>query len=254
MRTHIHYILLSAFRDYLFLALLAGLAVAFGISITLGSTAMVEKEAMSIAFAAASCRLIVVFGLIIFIAFHLRQAFDQKEIDVLLSRPLSRTQVMLAYGFGFGVIAFMLTLAAATLLSFLPRPYLDGYVMWSLSLLLESWLVVAVTLFASFTLSSAVTSVLATMGIYIMGRMMAFFVATIEARPVFEESWLNMASSYLMKGLSMIMPRLDLFTQSDWLVYGLIRLNELEYVLVQAVIYIPLLFAAAIIDFKRREF
>ena len=57
-----------------------------------------------------------------------------------------------------------------------------------------------------------------------------------------------------MKGLSMIMPRLDLFTQSDWLVYGLIRLNELEYVLVQAVIYIPLLFAAAIIDFKRREF
>lgn len=215
---------------------------------------MVEKEAMTLVFSGASARVILMFGLIVFIAFHVRHAFDQKEIDVLLSRPLSRFSIMLSYWVGFSVIALLLVLASLSILSFLPISHLLGFTYWGVSLLLESWLVVAIALFASFTLSSAVSSVLAATGIYIVSRMMAFFVATSESHALFRDHTVNETLRYIIEFVSMVMPRLDLFTQSEWLVYGVTRPADTTLALVQVLIYIPLLIAAATIDFRRKEF
>lgn len=254
MLTNIRYILLTALRDFLFLGLLVFTVTAVAISATLGGTAMVEKEAMTLAFSGASARMILIFGLTVFVAFHIRQAFDQKEIDVLLSRPMSRFQIMLSYWMGFSCVSFLLALVTVAILSFLPILSLEGFFWWGLSLLLESWLMVAIVLFASFALSSAVTSVMAAMGLYIGGRMMAFFIATSDSHMVFHEQWVNAITSFIINTVSIIMPRLDLFTQSEWLVYGLKRPEDVTFAIVQAIIYIPLLLAAATIDFKRKEF
>jgi len=254
MLTNIRYILLTALRDFLFLGLLVFTVTAVAISATLGGTAMVEKEAMTLAFSGASARMILIFGLTVFVAFHIRQAFDQKEIDVLLSRPMSRFQIMLSYWMGFSCVSFLLALVTVAILSFLPILSLEGFFWWGLSLLLESWLMVAIVLFASFALSSAVTSVMAAMGLYIGGRMMAFFIATSDSHMVLHEQWVNAITSFIINTVSIIMPRLDLFTQSEWLVYGLKRPEDVTFAIVQAIIYIPLLLAAATIDFKRKEF
>lgn len=254
MFTQIRYILITALRDFLFLGLMMAIVFAVAISATLGNTAMVEKEAMSLVFSGASARFILMFGLIVFVAFHIRQAFDQKEIDVLISRPLSRFHIMLAYWLGFSFVAFLLVLATVTVLSFLPIGHLAGFAYWGVSLLFESWLVVAIALFASFTLSSAVTSVLASMGIYVAGRMMAFFVATSDSHLVFRDPLVNDVLGFIIDASSMILPRLDLFTQSEWLVYGVTRIEDTSIGLAQVLIYIPLLIAAATIDFKRKEF
>ena len=254
MLTQIRYILLTALRDFLFLGLMVAVIFAVVISATLGGTAMVEKEAMMVVFSGASARLILMFGITVFVAFHVRQAFDQKEIDVLLSRPLSRFHIMLAYWLGFSFVSFLLVLATVVVLSFLPIGNLEGFAYWGISLLLESWLMVAIALFASFTLSSAVTSVLASMGIYIAGRMMAFFVATSDSHLVFHEAWVNDLLGFIIDATSNIIPRLDLFTQSEWLIYGVTRMQDTSFGLAQVLIYIPLLIAAATIDFKRKEF
>ncbi len=254
MLTHIRYILLTALRDYLFLGLIFAVILAVGISSTLGNTAMVEKEAMALVFSGASARFILMMGIIVFVAFHIRQAFDQKEIDVLLSRPLSRFKIMLAYWLGFSFVSFLLVLATCTIISFLTIISGTGFAYWSASLLLESWLVVAVALFASFTLSSAVTSVLASLGIYIAGRMMAFFVATSDSQMLFHDKWVDTIFGGIIDLSSIILPRLDLFTQSEWLVYGVTRASDTSFALAQVLIYIPLLLAAATIDFKRKEF
>lgn len=254
MSTHIRYILLTALRDFLFIGLMLAIIMAVSISATLGGTAMVEKEAMTLVFSGASARMILMFGLTVFVAFHIRQAFDQKEIDVLLSRPLSRFEIMLAYWLGFSFVSFLLVLATVAVLSFLPINDLAGFAYWAVSLLLESWLVVAIALFASFTLSSAITSVLAAMGIYVAGRMMAFFVATSDSQLLFREVWVNDIVSFIIDVTSIVIPRLDLFTQSEWLVYGVTRMQDTSIALAQVLIYIPLLIAAATIDFKRKEF
>ncbi len=254
MITNIRYILLTALRDFLFLGLLIALALAASVAATLGGTAMVEKEAMTLVFSGAASRLILMFGLTVFIAFHIRQAFDQKEIDVLLSRPLSRFQILFSYWLGFSFVAFLLVLAAVTILSFLPVSNMTGFAYWGVSLLLESWLMVAIALFASFTLSSAVASVLASMGLYIAGRMMAFFVATSESQMLFRDDLINEVLRLIIETSSIIIPRLDLFTQSEWLIYGVVRPEDTTIALLQVLIYIPLLIAAATIDFKRKEF
>lgn len=253
MLTQIRYILITALRDFLFLGLMLAVVFAVSISATLGNTALVEKEAMALVFSGASARFILMFGLIVFVSFHIRQAFDQKEIDVLISRPLSRFHIMLAYWLGFSFVAFLLVLATVVVLSFLPIGHLEGFAYWSVSLLLESWLVVAIALFASFTLSSAVTSVLASMGIYVAGRMMAFFVAT-SAQPVFDNYIVNNVLGLIIDFADLILPRLDLFTQSEWLVYGVTRMEDATIGLLGVLIYIPLLIAAATLDFKRKEF
>ena len=91
MFSNIRYVLLTATRDRLFIGLLVGILVAAYISSVLGSTAMLEPEQMTLSFTAASARVIIMIGIIVFIGFHMRNAFDAKEIDVLLSRPISRT-------------------------------------------------------------------------------------------------------------------------------------------------------------------
>lgn len=254
MYTTIRYILLTALRDYLFLGLILAMALATTLSLILGSTAMIEKAAMMASFTAASSRIVLMLGLMIFVCFYIRHSFEQKEIDVLLSRPLSRFQIMLAYWLGFSFVAFLLVLSGVAMVSFVPHLNQNGFFVWSVSLLLESWLVVALALFASFTLRSAVISVLATLGFYTLGRMMAFFLMVASSKLQLATQWVTAGIDGIVTGIALIMPRLDLFSQSDWLVYGLLRPEEAVMVLVQTLIYIPLLLAAATIDFMRKEF
>lgn len=254
MFTQVRYIALTASRDMLFIGLFVSVILATLLSAILGGTAMVEKEAMTVTFSAASVRVILMVGLIVFICFHVRHAFDQKEIDLLVSRPLSRFRVILSYAIGFAYVAFLLVLATATVISFLPLASQEGFLQWAVSLLLESWLVVAAALFASFTLRSGVSAVLATMGLYVLGRMMGFFLLTSESNLLFREVWLNNLLEWTLKGVSVVMPRLDMFSQSEWLVYGVLRVEDVQLAALQAAVYVPLLIVAATVDFLRREF
>jgi ABC-type Na+ efflux pump permease subunit len=193
-------------------------------------------------------------GLVVFVCFHLRHAFEQKEMDVLLSRPLSRPQIMLAYWLGFSAVAFLLVLTAVMLLSFLPLPNPTGFAVWGVSLLLESWLVVALAMFAAFTLQSAVSAVLAALGFYVLGRMMAFFLLVVKSKLAIGSLWVSQIVKGLLAGISLVMPRLDLFSQSDWLIYGITHSQELMLAGIQALVFIPLLLAASTLDFLRKEF
>jgi len=215
---------------------------------------MVETEAMTVTYSAASARIILMIGLIVFISFHVRHAFDQKEIDVLVSRPLGRFQIVFSYWLGFSFVAFLLVLATVTLMSFLPVTNMDGYIRWGVSLLCESWLVVAAALFSAFTLRSGVSAVLATMALYVLGRMMGFFLATTDTGLMFHDRWVNTLVEWSMEIISIIVPRLDFFSHSDWLVYGVLRTEEPKLAIIEALIYIPLLLSATTIDFMRREF
>ena len=89
MLTNIRYILITASRDKVFIGLLIGLVAATLISRAMGYTALLEPEQMTMTFSAASARMILAVGLIVFVCFHVRHAFDSKEIDVLLEQAYS---------------------------------------------------------------------------------------------------------------------------------------------------------------------
>lgn len=254
MFSNIRYVLLTATRDRLFIGLLLGILLATYISRVLGSTAMLEPEQMGIAFTAASARVIIMIGLIVFVGFHMRNAFDAREIDVLLSRPISRTSLVLSYWVGFAAVGTCLVLPTIALVALLGTLNHTGFLLWSLSLLLESWLVVSIALFASLTIKSGVATVLASLGIYALSRMMGFFLATSSSGTIFKEHEINVGTQWLMGGISLVVPRLDFFAKSNWLIYGARSYEDLALVVVQAGVFIPLLLAASVIDFKRKQF
>jgi ABC-type transport system involved in multi-copper enzyme maturation permease subunit len=252
MKTSIRYVLITALRDWLFFGLLVGVVGAAMISGLLGSTAFIEQQEMTVSYAAASARLILVIGLIVFVCFHIRSAFDTREIDVMLSRPISRQNLVLAYWCGFAAVALLLVVPTVSVIFYLGVANKAGFAGWALSLLLETLLVVALALFASLALKSAVTSVMACMGIYVLSRMMAFFVLTSHSGMLAQNSfWLV---RQLLTLISIIVPRLDFFAKTEWLVYGFRHDGEVMLAAVQAVVFIPLLLAASIADFRRKQF
>lgn len=252
MLTNIRYILITALRDWLFVGLLAGIVAATAISATLGSTAFLEERAMTLTFASGSARLILMIGLIVFVCFHIRNAFDTKEIDVILSRPISRTNLVLAYWLGFAFVGLLLVIPIVGLMALIGVSNWTGFIGWAISLLLEAGLVVALALFSAFTLKSAVSSVLACMGFYVLSRMMAFFVLTTQNGIAVSGKWLLL--KYVLVAVSTMVPRLDLFSKSEWLVYGFDSHQDWTVFAAQAVIFIPLLLLASIADFRRKQF
>lgn len=54
--------------------------------------------------------------------------------------------------------------------------------------------------------------------------------------------------------ISSIIPRLDFFAKTEWLVYGVGETGEIIRFMLQAAAFIALLLAIAIYDFKRKEF
>ena len=255
MRTTIRYIVLTALRDRLFLGLFLGILAITGLSMLLGGTSLVENTQMSIVFAAAANRLLLVLGLIVFTCFHLHHAFDAKEIDLLLSRPISRSRVVLAYWCGFALVAVILALPVLAAVSFPGVLHAQGFAVWSITLLLELLMVVAVALFTGFVLKSAVSAVITCLGFYMLARMAELFVMTSESTLLFREKGFNVVLEYSMKAVSSVMPRLDFFGKSEWLVYGPGQEGSaLELCLIQAAIYVPLLLLATVVDFRRREF
>ncbi len=255
MKTIIKYILLTAMRDKLFIVLLGCMVAAVLISSSLAGTALIEEQEMALVFSAAVMRLILAVGIIVFIAFHVRHVFDTKEIDVMLSRPLSRHELVFSYWTGFAVISVFLVLIATILLAVTSPINHVGFINWGVSLLLEVWLLAAVALFASFILQSSVVSVMVGLGIYILSRMMGFFLHTIQSHGNFDSKMLNFLSKEVIDKISIIIPRLDFFAESDWLVYGVANVYETAGLyLMQSAIFIPLLLLASIVDFRKRDF
>lgn len=252
MRTNIRYILLTAMRDWFFWVLLIGMLSAASIAGLLGSTAFLESKEMTITYAASASRVMLMLGLIVFVCFHIRNAFDTKEIDVILSRPISRANLVVSYWMGFMLVAAILLLPIIAIVGLIGAPNVKGFGYWAVSLYLEAGIVVSLALFSAFALRSAVTSVLGCMGLYVVSRMMVFFVMTAE-NPMFNSLkyiWLR----FLLQGISSVVPRLDFFGKSEWLVYGLKSHADFNLYFIQAVIFIPLLLVAAILDFRRKQF
>jgi len=254
MLSNIRYVLLTATRDRLFFGLLVGILASAYICSVLGSTAMLEPEKMTLSFTAASSRVIIMIGLIVFVGFHMKNAFEAREIDVLLSRPISRTSLVLSYWLGFAVVAVLLVVPTLVLVGLLGILNQTGFMLWGASLLLESLLVISIALFAALTVRSGVATVLVSLAMYTLSRMMGFFLATTKTSMMFSEHQINVGAQWLMNMISTVVPRLDFFAKSHWLIYGAKSYEELALFLMQAGVFVPLLVAASVIDFKRKQF
>jgi ABC-type transport system involved in multi-copper enzyme maturation permease subunit len=250
MLTNVRYIFLTALRDWLFAALMIGVIVCALIAHMLGSTAIIETQEMTLSFSAAAARIVIMVGLIVFICFHVRNAFDTKEIDVFLSRPITRPSLVVSYWLGFAAVATLLVLPTAGLIAvqgLLDKP---GFVFWTASLLVECWILMTVSLCAAFVLNSVVTSVMASMGFYVVARMMGFFVAMAQSVSAGGHS----LSATTLKNISGWLPQLDYFARSEWLISGMSDTAQLKIIVAHGVLFMVVVIICTVIGFKRKQF
>lgn len=253
MRALMEHILLSAIRDRLLLGMVSGLIFLGYISQILGYTALVEESESALTFAAGSMRLLLAFGLIIFTCFYVQQAMQNREIALLLSRPLARWQLLLAYFTGFFLIASLLTLIVSGILASIGPQSLTGYAAFCISLLAEASILLGFALFAAFSLPSAALATIASIGFYLLSRLMGFFITTLANRPAFTDYTTQQLASGSIDLVALLTPRLDFFGQTGWLHYGA-PLESWALFLGQALIYTPFLLCLAVIDLNRKDF
>lgn len=250
----LRYIVLVARRDRLFAALCLAILLAAGLSAVLGSAALVEQTEMALSFTGAAARLILVLGLAVFVPFSLHRLIETGELSLILSRPLTRTRFVLGAGLGYGLVAAVLVVPAWAVVWLVGPPPVTGFVVWGASLLLEMTLVVGAALFFGLSLSSSVASTIAVLAFYVLARMAPFLVGILDADWSANAGVFGQGIEMVMIGIAAVMPRVDLFARTDWLVHDATFDRAVWVMLLQWLVYLPLLLAATAFDFRRRQF
>jgi hypothetical protein len=252
----VFHVLTAAIRDRLVVSVFISLIVATCLSIFMGSIALIEQDQFVIVFMSSGLRLAVIFGLVLFIIFFIRRSFDAKDIDFLLSRPVSRLSFIASYAAGFLIISMAMSLLAGLFVaSFalqLNAPSLDGYVLWVLSFVFEAMAISLSAFFFAMILSSAVSATMACIGLYVLARMIGQILGIMKTVVDIPGEQILKA---LMQGVSILVPRFDLMAQSSWLLYGAEDASHMMIsAFVQIAIFMALIFTATSLDLVRRQF
>jgi len=249
----IGYVMKAALRDKLFIALLIMIVCGTSLSIFIGSSAVVESRQFALVFAASGLRFASIIGLILFVVFYIRRAFDTREVDFLLSRPLSRPAFILSHSLAFTLLAIIVAIPVClAVLWVAPERWSYGAFLWGASLIVEFIIMANAAFFFSMVIASAVGGAMSILGLYVLSRLMGQLLGIAAAGVSLKGGELLVN---VMHVISLIVPRLDLMAQTTWLVYGAAGDHvNLAFIILQGIIYTSLLVTAALVDLVRRQF
>lgn len=249
----VRYVLTACIRDKVFLSMIVASAVAVSLSVFLGSTAIVEQDQFVIVFAASSLRFLLIMGITLFIVFYTRRTVEQRDLDYLITRPITRRDYIVAHTASFAIISLLLSSVIFTVIGLIGKGYFNaGYILWGISLFFEMVIVASAAFFFSMVLRSAVSAVLSTFALYALARLIGQIIG-IAVSPDIAAQYPFFANT--MTTVSLFVPRLDLFAQSSWLLYGTDKFGFLSIlVFVQGVIFTTLLTVMTLIDLHKKEF
>ncbi len=120
-------------------------------------------------------------------------------------------------------------------------------------MLLEALIIIIFSIVAALILNNIFTSILTAISFYALSRLVGVFVLTANI-PENIQQFSNDSMLSVLKIISVIFPRIDLFSQSEWLIYGINNIEQIHIISLQAIIYTLLLSLMAFYDFKRKQF
>ncbi len=176
---------------------------------------------------------------------------QDKSLEFMLALPISRTGHFLGKLGGFMILSLLISVAFGLLLSL----YADssGVLIWSLSYWFELTLVSCLGLVASFSFRHVLAGLGSVLLFYLLARTLESIVLVSQGPLVTSESLGQRFIDGFFSLLHVLLPALDRFSQTSWLVYGDYTTQSVTAMLIQAVIYIPLLSAVALVDFHRKN-
>jgi ABC-type transport system involved in multi-copper enzyme maturation permease subunit len=245
-------VLREARKNHLARMLIVLMVVGLAFALFVKQLATMESVAIETAFIAALYRLGSVFLLTIFIITAQIRETNDKGLDLLLSLPISRAHFFAGKFLGYAVCA----LIAAALISLpltLLVPLMQVFA-WGGSLALELLIITAASLFFVLTLAHSMSSLVSVMALYLLSRTMAALQLMGATSLVETSGVVRQITNGILNAIALLLPRLDLFTQTSWLVNHVGGMADLPTLALQTLIYISLLVGAALFDLYRKNY
>lgn len=244
------YTLLEALRSRLpWLCVLAACAGA-GLAGFLQQLALTESAAVQASLLAAGLRLASVFLLATFIVTSMAREAADKGLEWLLAMSMPRAAYLLGKLLGYGALAAVPAMLFGLLMALFAPPARSA--LWAASLLGELWIVAAFSLLCAASLQQALPALAAVSGFYLLARSVGSLQLLAHGARA-GDTWAQQAMAGGIDVLALLLPRLDTFTRTEWLLYPSGGWPDLAGIATQTVIYAGLLAACALCDFYRRN-
>ncbi len=251
INTICRYTALEAFRTRVPATALLTLAVLLGASLFIRELAVTETTRFQIGFYATAARLCAVFIASLYVLASISREFSDKGLEVLLALDVPRSHYICGK-----LAGFMLTACAIAVVLSLPLWVLAPAAaagMWTVSLAIELALVTALSLFCIVTFTQLLPAAGFVAAFYLLARSVTA-MRLMGSNPVAGQDTLShQVSRGLVDGLGYVMPALDRWTDTAWLVNAAPEASVLLGIGAQGAIYIALLGTAALFDFYRRS-
>lgn len=245
------YTALEAIRTRLPLTVLLVLAVLFGASLFIRELAVTESSRFQLGLYAAAARLCAVFMASLYVLASISREFHDKGLEVLLALDVPRSHYICGKLAGFMLVALFIGVLFSLpvwMLSTTPAA-----LAWTLSLAVELSLIVALSLFCIVTFSHLLPAAGFVAAFYLLARSMTA-LRLMSAHPVSAPDTLShQVTGAMVEGLGYLMPALDRWTETGWLVNAAPEATVLPAIFMQGCIYTALLAAATLFDFYRRS-
>ena len=227
------------------------LGILLGVSFFVRELAVTESLRFQTATYAAAARLCAVFMTCLYVLASVAREFSDRGLEVVLALDVPRPHYILGKITGF-LAAAAIVAAVLCLPLWLLAP-VPAAALWTASLAVELVLVIALSLFCIVTFQQLLPAAGFVAAFYLLARSMTA-MRLMSAHPVAGQDTLShQVTAWLVEGLAYLVPPLDAWTQSAWLVDAAPAAGALLPIIAQGGIYITLLIAATLFDFHRRS-
>ena len=241
--------LLEAARSRLSWLVLGAVLVLSLASLLVSELAITESHRLQLAFLASLLSATNALLIAAYIISTLQREFNDKVPALVLALDVPRSHFVLGKTLGLGLTAALIALSCALPLGLLAPA--SAWWPWTVSLLLESLMIAAISLFCAFSLRSVAAGLLLTIGFYALAKSLAT-VQLISHASLNAASISHRYTTGLLDTLALLLPRLDQFAPTRWLVDG-VETAMLGGLALQTLIFVGLVVSATIFDLYRKN-
>jgi len=245
------YTVLEAWRNRSALLLIGMVLIVCLASIFVRQQAITESARIQTAFLASMLRLGAVFIVAITVLQGSVREFNDKVLELMLSLDLPRPAYLTGKFLGYASLGVICAIVVSLPLLLLSEP--QHVLKWACTHMLELWIVTAFALFCITTFSQLLPAAAFVIGFYLLARSITA-IQLISHSTLVEPGRASDLAAFLANAVAMVLPHLDAFTQTAWLVDATAQPLSLAAAALQTAIYVSLLLLAAMFDLNRRNF
>lgn len=251
VRAIAYYTFLEARRNHLLWIVVLTIFSAVTLAGFLAHVAITETQQIQSAFLGAFLRWAAVFIVSLTVITGMVREFNDKGFELVLSLPLPRAGYFFGKLAGFAAVAMFVAVCMSLPLLLVVPP--DQAVLWGLSLGCELLLVCALSLLCMLTLKQTLPAFAVVAAFYLLARSISAIKLMGQGPLVDVSSWSQHAVTFLVDAIATVLPNLDRFTATEWLVYHSGQPLALAPIMGQSLIYLVLLAGAGLFDLYRKN-